>query len=120
MGLSIIQRMGSVNNQILSIREDLKVFLVDKDYQLDERWRIFKKASELGLLETNSYSLDFKILEDKKINIGEDVYIDRYQTYDLANLIGTWRIAEKLTKEEIDILKEEILACGYGSFVYDW
>lgn len=102
----------------------LKEVLVDKSLPLYGRWGLFEKFSKY--LETKTFVVNLNELEKFGWFTFYDTFsIEKYETVDLSDIIVMIQESieygdQQLKEVDIDALKEEILACGYGSFVYDW
>lgn len=113
--LNELNRLEKLTNEVT---DKVKAYVQDISIPLDNRWELFIK-SDLG--EEIRFVEDFGPLG----NVYEyyDFFFDRNQTVDLASFIanieeGVYSI--KITKEEINIIKEEILGKFIKSFIYDW
>lgn len=118
---------------------EFKAFIKDKKFPLEERWDLFKFACENNLfVNIKSCYPQIKILERTNNFTWYDYfYVEKYQTVYFPQVIQDLsdRLESSLdpeneygniddcllkSQEEIDELKEEILATGYSGFVYDW
>lgn len=121
--------IGVVDSTILIIKNILK----DKDANsLEERWELFIK---IGHILPNLGSNWDPTIQNELIIIDwyDDFYIQRYQTVNFREFITMLKEldpkykfhTDKLKKykvllDNMDALKEQILASGYGGFIYDW
>lgn len=102
------KRIELFNKAKKSIKSDLKKFVIDKSYPLNERWDLFIE-SDLG--DIDSYVPDFNFFDITQY--GRD--FNRYE------LVSVERISQNLdTDEEENSFKEEILQMFIKSFIFDW
>ncbi len=123
MKTAILQMLDDVND----LREDLKIWVVNKDIPLDERWELFIK-SELG--ESEGWNLNLNSLPRDYVSYDGSISCERYQTmrmeevidvleYQVGNLDS--RYVHKDAKYVcIEDVKEEILEKFIKSFTFDW
>ena len=103
------KRIELFNKAKESIKSDLKKFVVDKSYPLNERWDLFIE-SDLGdddkyMPYTNFFDITHK-------------YQSNFKKYELAFVEG---ISKNLdTEEKENSFKEEILQMFIKSFIFDW
>jgi hypothetical protein len=118
---------------------EFKAFIRDQSISLEERWDFFKFACENNLfVNVDCWLYNSKLLErNNNFTWYDYFYIEKYQTVYFPQVIQD--LSDKLesaldpendyddiedcllkSQEEIDELKEEILATGYSGFVYDW
>jgi len=120
----MIKAIEDVSNTLEVFRKDLKEFLTNKDLNLDERWEAYCKACDCGIIHYYySCYYSHKILDDKDFNHYDDLCMERYETISFVDFIE--RLSEDdqdYTKEEINIIKEDILQNESSSkgFEYDW
>jgi hypothetical protein len=112
-----------VKNQQKELEKTLKLYVINKEIPLQERWDVFVE-SELG--KAHPWIQHFK-----SIKIVEDwMYSDfnKYETYQTKDLVE--RLQENIgndmgpldevTQELVDAFKEEILEKFLKSFQFDW
>jgi hypothetical protein len=121
---------------------NLNKLFIDKNISLEERWELYCRACETKVFhEEHYYSLDFKFMKDNNWEWYEDFCGDRYKTIYLHDLVDdilehlwgeigfdnesytpiiTDNEFQEIVEPRMDLIKEEILACGYASFIYDW
>jgi hypothetical protein len=90
-------------------------FISDGENSLDERWALYTKFAKY-LPKAYPYPTFRNLLY-----YGWFDHFDysRYETVNLPNVVDLV-IENELDEVDIDALKEEIMAFGHGSFVYDW
>lgn len=114
-----------------TLQSEVWTMLKDKSIPLNERWKVFVEASGGVINKVNSYYMDFQSMT--KAGFGgswyDDFYLDRHQTMELTSLVECLEDRNnlnsdskrfKMTEEQIEELKEEILQSGYTGFVFDW
>lgn len=124
------------------ITEKLKVWVVDKDIPLEERWDTFIKS---GLGEHHVFLVKFKSLGEDFISYDGKFHAERHQTVDVEDIEqilldghghwegdwegrwdgdGHWKgeefIHEEYPEEMIAEFKEEVLEKFLKSFEFDW
>jgi hypothetical protein len=106
---------------------EFKAFIKDKSIPLQERWDLFKFACENNLFVNISCWVYHSKLLERTNNFTWYDYFDyeRYQTIYFTQVVDHRATSLTLgqllkSQEEINELKEEILASGYSGFVYDW
>lgn len=90
----------------------------DKSIPLDERWRVFSECDPAFLPDDGS-TVSYDILEKHDVSYYDDFYIERYKTFDVVRFFD-YDFVQKLSIEEQNALKEEILETGVRTFVEDW
>lgn len=101
------KRLELFNKAKENIKSDLKKFVVDKSYPLNERWNLFIE-SDLG--DDDVFIPFFKSFD-----------IDHCRDFNRYELISVEEILENLeTEEEENNFKEEILQMFIKSFIFDW
>lgn len=101
---------------------EIKKYIQDKNYSLKDRWALFVEINKIKFIIIFD-GLYFSPQSIKKeINWYDDFYLERNQTQSLVNFIEIIEedISKDFTKEEILLLKEEILQNGYTHFLMDW
>ena len=93
----------------------LLVFISDGENSLEERWALYTKFAEY-LPEAYPYPTFRNLLH---YGWFDHFNYSRYETVRLPNVVDLV-IENGLDDVDIDALKEEIMAFGHGSFVYDW
>lgn len=110
-------------------------YIKETSVPLEQRWSDFCLAVKRGIYHNvDSGGGHYKVLDNLAgFSWYDSLYIDRYKTVDLVDLIK--RLEEELkgnqikrletkslpTKQsQIDELKEEILQDGYSHFILDW
>jgi len=120
-------KLEDLKAQRLQLQKELKTILQNKETSLEERWSLFESYGE-SVLEVNSWVENFEIL-------GEDFcYYDNFFTERREKLLYTTLVESfedridddfyederKLTREQINDLKEEMLRTGHCGFIFDW
>lgn len=101
------KRLELFNKAKENIKSDLKKFVADKSYPLNERWNLFIE-SDLG--NNDIFIPSFKSFD-----------IDHYGDFNKYELVSVEKILENLeTEEEENNFKEEILQMFIKSFIFDW
>lgn len=112
-----IQNMLWEAEKLLEVAiEEYKAFVANKENSLDERWQLFLEFQKY-LPDGYTYQVKFTF-EDEDFSWYDNLYVERYETIELCDLID--RVREYSLEVDINTLKEEILACGYGSLEFDW
>lgn len=100
----------------------LQESIKDKSEPLEDRWNIYLLIQPY--LKTDGvYWSPESIEKNREISWFDDFYLEKDETMQLdAEFIE--RVEDKIKEDgwevDIDELKEEILAYGYGSFENDW
>ena len=98
------------------LREQLKVYVTNRDIPLEKRWRLFIE-SDLGLYQTWMCDL-------KSFNLEcWHSYMDRHRQYaaeQIVDYIEECQEEDEIPPETIIMVKEELLAEFIKSFEYDW
>lgn len=92
-------------------------YMQDSELPLEQRWDIFTQIHQF--LPTKSYYMSFDSLGNAW-SWYDDMYVEKYQTVDLIRFAERVHDNKKWEHIDFNALKEEILACGYGSFINDW
>lgn len=104
------KRLELFNKAKENIKSDLKKFVVDKSYPLNERWNLFIE-SDLG--DNDVFMSSFESF---------DINSYYYRNFNRYELISVKKMLEtlKLEEEEENNFKEEILQMFIKSFIFDW
>lgn len=119
---------------------EFKTYIKDKSIPLEERWDNFKFAVENKIfVNINGWVIHLKTLESSRnFSWYDDFGVEKYETVKFERVVE--RVSDNLeeiledpdysedfrdnypiiTREELNQLKEEILATGYSGFVMDW
>lgn len=108
------------------LRKIVKAFFVNKEYPLEERWKLFVQASKAKMLPMRDYIQHLDSMED--VFWYDDFYKERQaviEWVDIIEYIGNDGAVDDNRKinsyyDGIDNIKEEILAAGYSGFINDW
>lgn len=105
------------------VTDKLKVYVQDTGFPLDERWKTFIE-SDLG--EESNFIVHFKSIDEDKFSYYDDLYIERYQTVYLCDVIERFEDALdngktcNFSRNQVNEIKEEVLRKLIKSFVFDW
>jgi hypothetical protein len=115
-------KIKEYNKQKEVLRTEIKRYVQDKSFPLEERWKLFIE-SELGT--ESSWTVHFSVLDGKDVSYYDDFYIEKYQTTtvkDLVDMIGDKEPEDNmfLTDGELNSLKEDILKQFIWSWKEDW
>lgn len=123
----ILQLINEVAKMRAAAVQVLTRYLKDVNQPLEERWVVFEVGH--NLLPVHDYVLHLDVLDDNdNFSWHDDFNLERCETEDLVDVVdrviteqeNSYNTSKKLHWVNVDQLKEEILQCGYGSFVYDW
>lgn len=96
--------------------------LTNKDLNLEDRWEMFGQLSELdGVLAEDSWVCHS--IDKYNLEWYDNFYIERHQDVSYYELEESWTCFVedgKVTQEQYDEWREEILASGFKGFNYDW
>ena len=98
-----------------------KIYLKNNEVPLAERWEHYLLIEKLLSIEPYGQLRDFP--EMKEFSDFEDMYdTDRYTTNYYSDVIEAFEeLDDKNFKDvNLDNLKEQMLATGFGGYVYDW
>ncbi|MCP4437544.1 MAG: hypothetical protein GY810_01210 [Aureispira sp.] len=107
---TILQMLDDIDD----IRENLKIWVVNKEIPLDERWEVFIE-SELG--EARPFIVRFDSLGEGFVCYDGKIHIERYDVIDVSEIV------EGLMDNDpslIEAFKEEVLEKFVRTFKYDW
>jgi hypothetical protein len=119
------ERIEAYARELANFKTDFKTYIADKSLPLEQRWNDFEFAVEKDIfVDVKSYYWDSPTLTA----LGFDSYYDdfnleRYSTMTFTDMIehlGPAYKDEPVSEENINIIKEEMLASGYSGFEYDW
>ena len=120
------KKIGALEIQRKVLREELQNTLKDKSILLKERWNLLEKYGE-SILDINGWIEYFEVLEEAKICYYDHLYIQRYETAIYTHMIELLEgdeddedDEERLTQEQVNKLKEEMLQTGHYGFTHDW
>ena len=111
------------------ITANLKLWVVDKDIPLDERWDVFIKS---GLGTKDSWITRFDSLGQDYFMYDGEYHCERYQTIHMDNVwermtddtrLYLTEFSDTLKPEvaaKLDPFREEVLEKFIQSFYYDW
>jgi hypothetical protein len=121
--------IATIQGSIADLQKAFTSVIVDKTYSLDERWEFFTEAPDwltnhesdiIGFIDMcNKYKFGKTVIEhsiDKERGSAYTVDIVETLLEDLEYL----KEKSAYTQEEIDILREDILAANLASFEIDW
>lgn len=99
--------------------EEYRSFVADKSNSLDERWQLFLNFEKY--LPVSEWVVVPKTLENNGYfdNYFDTFQFEKFETINMSNLPDV-AVERKLVGLDVESLKEDILATGYSSFVYDW
>ncbi len=99
--------------------EEYRSFVADKSNSLEERWQLFLKFEKY--LPVSGWVVEFSTLKNNRFfdNYFDTFQFEKFETVSLANLPDV-ALERGLVGLDVESLKEDILASGYSSFVYDW
>ena len=117
--MELIERVRVFKSEESNLAKDLAEYFKNYNEPLEDRWHLFIESRDL--LPGSSWTVDIHEIEANDGNYYDDFYYERYQTVDLVDLVV--KIEDSPTKSakfNVDIVKEQILESGYGSFIFDW
>lgn len=100
--------------------ESCLCYIQDSELPLDQRWDIFTQIHEF--LPSSDWHISFESL-GTDWSWYDNMYVDRYQTVTLVELADRVRYRHDCNEWDhinLDDLKEEILATGFGRFINNW
>lgn len=110
------KRIELFNKAKENIKSDLKNFVVDKSYPLNERWDLFIE-SDLG--EHTNYYAEFEGINSDRYY--DDFYIEKYETVQVKYLLKRGIEKQILDSDyKINMFKEDVLTQFIKSFEYSW
>lgn len=94
--------LDTIDNMFNSTEKTVKKYVQDKSIDLNDRWEIFCKAGNLGLLGTHTYYFHPKGVEFKWNREYLEVvfYIRKHEGYDVIQLLADIKEKDLLTSEE--------------------
>jgi hypothetical protein len=117
--MNLSERVKVFKDEKNSLLKDLIDYFKNNNETLEDRWKLFEESREL--FPRYSWVMDIREIEVNDGNYYDDFGYDRHQTVDLVDLV--YRIEDypaKYSKFNVEQVKKEILASGYGSFIFDW
>lgn len=131
----MLMNINRINDAIAELKEEFKLFIVDKDIPLTERWNTFVAGND-ALKDFDSCIYNFESLPEDFIGYDCTIHAERHETISTKDIVERIQeIADEVAEcgdpdgyykdfvegnINIDALKEEILAANLGSFEYDW
>jgi hypothetical protein len=121
MNETIARIIATAKQSRIDVQEILREgVLTDKATPLGERWEMFVAMEDAGLLPCESYGDGY--VEDliEGGSLYDDFYVERHETMSYPEMLE--RAVNETTPSEETIIawKEKVLACGNGSFTFDW
>lgn len=105
----MIDQINKAKMKFNDIVVEAQSYIKDKTIALDKRWEVYLSIE--GCLETYESS-EFDVLEGMCLSPYDDLCMERSQKLPLS-----W-VLERL--EDSEVLKEQVMQSGYGSYLNDW
>lgn len=106
-----------------NIKTDIFTYLSDTSIDIKDRWAMFERISDKGILGQDCSSDGFILVLDKNGTLYDDFYTDRYGTLfytDMYEIIQENKEERGYEDSRILAWQEEVLKSGQDSFIYDW
>lgn len=119
-----IDKIRAIQTSIKELQADLKVYLIDKNVRLEDRWEVYSQACKENIAcEEDGWGPSLKTLEELGLDSPYD-YLTLIENLedrlDYEPEKGIWSKIN-LTQEAIDTVKEEILTrFPERGYRYDW
>jgi hypothetical protein len=127
MGLSLLQKINPHDDVSRNLLSEVRAYCADKGVPIRERWHAFTMARSVLITDPALYIQHYKTLEDNmtRFNWFEDMGIEKYQLVDNVDIIEMLTDeldyeGSRLTKQQIEELKEEMLQSGIRYWRFDW
>lgn len=102
----LLDILNTIDNIFDSTEKTVKEYVQDKSIDINDRWEIFCKAGELGLIGINQFYFIPDGLEDKEnISLFDTFYYEKYQQYKVTDMLTLALEHGLFEDEEFDILK---------------
>lgn len=102
----LLDILNTIDNMFDSTEKTVKEYVQDKSIDINDRWEIFCKAGELGLIGINQFYFIPDGLRDKdNISLFDTFYYEKYQRYKVTDMLISALEDGLFEDEEFDILK---------------
>ena len=124
MDKNVINKMIDIfAEQRSKLQEYIKLYIKDTSYALDDRWSVYVAACQSNILDYHQWITNLPAFND--VSWYEDFYKERHQTVKWIDVIESIEdsdenVARNIYKQNIDEIKEQILASGEAGFENDW
>lgn len=124
---SLKEKLEAIKVAAAELENECRVFCADETKSVAERWEVFKEAP--NKIKKSYYELPPKSLLGFEIESYDDLYLERYQTFDVIeqlnfyqNQLGknSYSFTNKLDQEKLDLLKNYYMVRYIGSWKNDW
>ncbi|BAU39976.1 hypothetical protein [Ralstonia phage RSP15] len=126
------QLFAAYEKQQQQLLEDFQAVITDQTYPLEQRWELWVSAPK-NFKKHNPYYVDFETIKCE-VSWYDDFNVERHETFFMVDMIS--QIEERREwhpnflkgqfadtpegKEQINLLKEEILQKNVMCFDFDW
>lgn len=128
--MSILDDIISYKNSPNELKDRAISYITDGSIPLMDRWETFKEMPNDWHIHENwlQHFDSEKLLVNSEISWYDDVYVERYETVDMIELVDD-RLCDRLSEDPnvyenpetiLNAFREEIMAKNLGSFVFDW
>lgn len=125
------QLIDSINSSKKAAIELGQKMINDPVAPLTQRWELFVRLVEAGILPEETYGDGFIDELDENATLYDDFNVERHETVTYPGMYsrmlkgGEWDSVNKVgtpmyDASMMDAWREKVLAAGYGSFTYDW
>ena len=126
-----LKRFDEYEAQAKREKAEFQALLVNQDVPLDIRWNLFKRAPA-AMVEHRSFYVDYSAMEQlnegHEVSWYDDFYVERYNTVNIVDIVDEMPSNDDKTMGSNAVanpelyakLKEEVLAKGVRTFVFDW
>ncbi len=104
-----------------AINEDLEPYIRNEEIDLEERWKAYLEACNIGLItEYNNYYYKCDHIID--FDYFDELYSERHETSTFCEFIEQLLDSELITEEQEKLIKADVLKKYFNQigFTYDW
>ena len=128
----ILDTLSELRKARSIIQDNIKDIITTEARPLWQRWNIYQDAcNDFIYYNLNPWVLEFNFMKDLGWEWYDDFYYDRHRTVCLSDLydqifenlacgVDEARYEQEFVHEWLPKIQEEIMACGFTHFTYDW
>lgn len=104
--------------------KDIEEILQNESIDLDTRWDFFKNIP-LEFSRSQRYDQTNKLFKDKDINGYDDLYLEKYQTANIIDIVERIEDSQEgeksfKLKKYLTTIKQTALKMNLKQYIYDW
>lgn len=101
----LLDILNTIDDMFNSTEKTIKEYVQDKSIDLNDRWEVFCKAGNLGLIGINNTYFEPNGLNWDKLTLYDNFHIEKYKQYKVDNMLEQAFEDGLFEDEEFDILK---------------